>query len=115
MNYGQKPIVKSRYTKFINGEEHPYGENAIVAIMCHTGYNVEDSILINESAVKRGLFNITYYSMYETYEETGDSSKLEKRIANPVLKGASNLKPGYNYNDLSEQGIIRENTVIAIC
>lgn len=112
LNYGQKPIVKSRYTKFINGEEHPYGENAIVAIMCHTGYNVEDSILINESAVKRGLFNITYYSMYETYEETGDSSKLEKRIANPVLKGASNLKPGYNYNDLSEQGIIRENTVI---
>ena len=112
LNYGQKPIVKSRYTKFINGEEHPYGENAIVAIMCHTGYNVEDSILINESAVKRGLFNITYYSMYETYEETGDSSKLEKRIANPVLKGASNLKPGYNYNDLSDQGIIRENTVI---
>ena len=112
LNYGQKPIVKSRYTKFINGEEHPYGENAIIAIMCHTGYNVEDSILINESAVKRGLFNITYYSMYETYEETGDSSKLEKRIANPVLKGATNLKPGYNYNDLSEQGIIRENTVI---
>jgi DNA-directed RNA polymerase II subunit RPB2 len=112
LNYGQKPIVKSRYTKFINGEEHPYGENAIIAIMCHTGYNVEDSILINESAVKRGLFNITYYSMYETYEETGDSSKMEKRIANPVINGASNLKPGYNYNDLSDQGIIRENTLI---
>lgn len=112
LNYGQIPIVKSRYTKFINGEQHPYGENAIVAIMCHTGFNVEDSILINESAVKRGLFNISYYSMYETYEETGDMSKSEKRIANPVLKGATNLKPGYNYNELSENGIIRENTVL---
>lgn len=110
LNYGQKPVVKSRYTKFINGEDHPYGENAIVAIMCHTGYNVEDSILINESAIKRGLFNITYYSMYETYEETGE--KTEKRIANPVFMGATNLKPGYNYNDLGENGIIREGTVI---
>ena len=112
LNYGQKPIVKSRYTKFINEEEHPYGENAIVAIMCHTGYNVEDSILINESSVKRGLFNISYYSMYETYEETGDSAKSEKRIANPVLQGATNLKPGYNYNELGENGIIRENTIL---
>ena len=110
LNYGQKPVVKSRYTRLINEEEHPYGENAIVAIMCHTGYNVEDSILINESAVKRGLFNITYYSMYETYEETGD--RTEKRIAHPVLKGATHLKPGYNYNELGENGIIRENTIL---
>ena len=112
MNYGQKPVVKSRYTKFINGEEHPYGENAIVAIMCHTGFNVEDSILINESAIERGLFKISYYSMYETYEETGDSSKMEKRIANPVSSGATNLKPGYNYNELGENGIIKEGTVL---
>lgn len=112
LNYGQKPVVKSRYTKFINGEEHPYGENAIVAIMCHTGYNVEDSILINESAIERGLFKVSYYSMYETYEETGDASKMEKRIANPVILGATNLKPGYNYNELGENGIIREGTVL---
>jgi DNA-directed RNA polymerase II subunit RPB2 len=109
LNSGQKPIVKSRYTKMINEEEHPYGENAIVAIMCHTGFNVEDSILVNESSVKRGLFNITYYSMYETYEETGDS---EKRIGNPVLMGASHLKPGYNYNELGTNGIIKENTLL---
>jgi DNA-directed RNA polymerase II subunit RPB2 len=112
LNYGQKPVVKSRFTKFINGEEHPYGENAIVAIMCHTGFNVEDSILINESAIERGLFKVSYYSMYETYEETGDASKMEKRIANPVLSGATNLKPGYNYNELAENGIIKEGTVL---
>ena len=109
LNHGQKPIVKSRYTKMINDEEHPYGENAIVAIMCHTGFNVEDSILVNESSAKRGLFNMSYYSMYETYEETGDS---EKRIGNPVRMGASHLKPGYSYNELDENGIIKENTLL---
>jgi hypothetical protein len=37
---------------------------------------------------------------------------MEKRIANPVLSGATNLKPGYNYNELGENGIIREGTVL---
>jgi DNA-directed RNA polymerase II subunit RPB2 len=113
LNYGQKPLVKSRYTKYINEEEHPYGQNAIVAIMSHTGYNVEDSILFNESSIKRGLFGITYYSMYETYEETETKiSKSEKRIANVMKYNVSNIKAGYNYNELDENGIIKEGTVI---
>ena len=114
LNYGQKPIVRSRYLNYINEEEHPCGENAIVAIMCHTSYNVEDSILINESAVKRGLFKTTYYNMYETYEETASKmSSSEKRIANifdePLIK---RTKPGYNYNELDKMGVIKENTPV---
>ena len=70
LNYGQIPLVKSRYTRLMNNEEHPYGENAIVAIMVYGGYNVEDSILFNEGAIKRGLFRTTYYSMYEKSEDT---------------------------------------------
>ena len=34
----------------------PFGHNAIVAIACYGGYNQEDSIIMNKSAVKRGLF-----------------------------------------------------------
>ena len=34
--------------------------------MCYGGYNMEDSILINEGALKRGLFNTTYYNTYES-------------------------------------------------
>ena len=47
LNYGQKPLLRTRYLNYLNEEQHPYGENAIVAIMCHTGYNVEDSIYLN--------------------------------------------------------------------
>lgn len=114
INYGQKPLVKSRYTKLINQEEHPYGQNAIVAIMSHTGYNVEDSILFNEGSCKRGLFGITYYSMYETYEETSGRGKStnEKRIANPTHFKTTSTKPGYFYDSLDDRGIIREGTLI---
>ena len=34
LNYGQVPLVKSRYLEFIDNEENPYGENTIVAIIC---------------------------------------------------------------------------------
>ena len=66
LNYGQIPLIKSRYLEYINNEQIPYGENAIVAIMVYGGYNMEDSVLINEGAVKRGLFNTTYFSCYES-------------------------------------------------
>jgi DNA-directed RNA polymerase II subunit RPB2 len=70
LNYGQVPLIKSRYLQYINNEEHPYGENVIVAIMVYGGYNVEDSILFNEGSLKRGMFRTTYYNMYETREES---------------------------------------------
>jgi hypothetical protein len=112
---GQVPLIKSRYLEYINNEENPYGENAIVAIMCYTGYNVEDAILINEGALKRGLFRTTYYSTYESHEEktkSGDVT-IEKLFTNIENDETVNgKKPGYDYSKLDQFGIIRENTPI---
>ena len=110
LNYGQKPIVRSRYFNYIHEEEHPYGENVVVAIMCHSSYNVEDAILMNEASVKRGLFRTTYYNMYETYDELSDKSS-KKIIDNPNKYDLTRQpKPGYNYNYLDDNGLIKENT-----
>ena len=109
LNYGQVPLVKSRYMKYINNEQHPYGENAIVAIMCYNGYNVEDSILFNEGSLKRGLFRTTYYNMYETREE--EERTYDKRICNVQAQSAvRGLKPGGDYSALDRFGLIKENT-----
>ena len=113
LNYGQIPIVKSRYLKHINNEEHPCGENVIVAIMCYSGYNVEDSILFNEGSVKRGMFRTTYFNSYETREESAKDKGVvsESRILN-IEKEANvgGLKPGYEYDHLDMYGMIKENT-----
>jgi DNA-directed RNA polymerase II subunit RPB2 len=111
LNYGQIPLIKSRYLEHINNEENPYGVNAIVAIMTYTGYNVEDAILINEGSVKRGIFRTTYLSMYESREESskitgGSSSKFANIEKNTVI----NTKQGYDYSLLDDYGLIRENT-----
>ena len=120
LNSGQVPLVKSRYLEYINNEEHPNGENAIVAIMCYSGYNVEDSILFNEAAVKRGLFNITYYNMYEDCEESsntgaamvaGTGSRTSTHFSN-MSNAASvrGINPDHNYAHLDAYGVVKENT-----
>ena len=111
LNYGQTPLIKSRYSEYINNDEQPYGVNAIVAIMCYTGYNVEDAILINEGSVNRGIFRTTYYSMYEAKEESANvSGTTNSKFANVQKNNVAKLKPGYDYSMLDDNGMIKENT-----
>ena len=116
LNQGQKPLVKSRYLEYINNEENSYGENAIVAIACYTGYNMEDSVLINEGALKRGLFRTTYFSVYETHEEKikTDEHLVEKKFTN-IEKSSQTVigkKVGYDYSKLDKYGLVKEGTEI---
>ena len=112
LNYGQTPLIKSRYLDKICKEQHPYGENVMVAIMCYGGYNVEDSILFNEGSVKRGMFRTTYYNMYESKEESstvGDST-VDSTFANIEQNNVVGLKPGFDYSHLDKHGLAKENT-----
>jgi DNA-directed RNA polymerase II subunit RPB2 len=111
LNYGQIPLIKSRYLEYINNEEQPYGVNAIVAIMSYTGYNVEDAILINEGSVARGIFRTTYYSMYEAREESSKVTGLiNSKFANIEKNNVIKQKKGYDYSLLDDHGMIKENT-----
>ena len=111
LNYGQIPLIKSRYLEYINNEEQPYGVNAIVAIMSYTGYNVEDAILINAGAVARGIFRTTYYSMYEAREESSKvTGMINSKFANIEKNNVVHKKQGYDYSLLDNHGMIKEGT-----
>ena len=115
LNYGQIPLIKSRYLHHIQKEEHPYGENTIVAIMCYSGYNVEDAVLINKAAVERGLFRTTYYSMVEGRESSleVEGSNNESMFYNPNDDSSvEGKKFDYDFTKLDENGIIREGTIV---
>jgi DNA-directed RNA polymerase II subunit RPB2 len=111
LNYGQIPLIKSRYLEYINNEEQPYGVNAIVAIMSYTGYNVEDAILINEGSILRGMFRTSYYSMYEAREESSKVTGMNNsKFANIEKNNVIGKKKGYDYSFLDDHGLIKENT-----
>ena len=115
LNYGQTPLVKSRFLEHINKEENTYGENAIVAIACYSGYNVEDAMLINEASIGRGLFRTSYISCYEGHEETSTTaeSRSETRFSN-VQEDPNIMKTrsGSDYSQLDEHGLIKEGTIV---
>jgi DNA-directed RNA polymerase II subunit RPB2 len=112
LNYGQIPLIKSRYLDYVTKEQHPYGENAIVAIMCYNGYNVEDALIFNEASLKRGLFRTTYFNMYEAYEESSriSGNRVDSTFTQIKDENVVGLKPGYDYNYLDEYGMVKENT-----
>ena len=101
LHYPMRPIVSTRMAKYINYHNLPQGENVIVAIQTYTGYNQEDSVLINQSAIDRGLFRSTFYRTY----------KEEEKFCKPEKSKTVNMKPG-NYNNLDENGLPKLNTFL---
>jgi DNA-directed RNA polymerase II subunit RPB2 len=115
LNYGQIPLVKSRYLEYTSKEQHPYGINAIVAVMSYTGYNVEDAVIINKNALDRGMFRTTYLSTYEAREDkvkVGNIS-IDKNFMDVNTHNVVGKKPGYDYSQLDpESGLIKENSIV---
>jgi DNA-directed RNA polymerase beta subunit len=109
INYPQKHLVSTRLSKYTYNNELPSGVNAIVAIMTHTGFNQEDSVMINKSALDRGLFTSTYYKVFRDQCTKNHSSGEEEIFINP--KSITTVKP-YSYDKLEEDGFIPKNTYI---
>lgn len=59
MNYPQRPLVKSKTLEMINFEKLPAGQNASVAVMCYSGYDIEDALILNRASLDRGFARAT--------------------------------------------------------
>jgi DNA-directed RNA polymerase II subunit RPB2 len=84
--YPQRPLVTTRPTRYISVNQMPIGANPIVAMACFSGYNQEDSIIINQSSVERGLFRSAFYRTYKTEEIHSSLNASNSRICRPEAK-----------------------------
>lgn len=109
LNYPQKSLVYTKLSKYTMAHKLPSGVNAIVAIMTHTGFNQEDSIMVNQSALDRGLFTSTYYKAMRDVCSKNHSTGEEEIFANPT--NMTTLKP-YSYTKLNDNGFTNKNTHI---
>lgn len=55
MVYPQKPMVKSRTIELIKYDKLPAGQNATVAVMSYSGYDIEDALILNKASCDRGF------------------------------------------------------------
>lgn len=54
--YPQAPMVKSRTIELINFDKLPAGQNATVAVMSYSGYDIEDALILNKASIDRGEY-----------------------------------------------------------
>lgn len=74
--YPQKPLVTTRSMQYLHFKELPAGINCCVAIACYTGYNQEDSLMLNQSSIDRGLFRSFYYRTYKDTATDGQQFRI---------------------------------------
>ena len=111
LNYAQKPLAYTRLSKYTYSNELPAGTNAVVAIMTHTGFNQEDSVIINQSALDRGLFTSTYYKSVKDQCTKNHSTGEEEIFVNPVKTNSVSPKP-FSYAKLNDEGFVSKNTYV---
>lgn len=111
LNYPQRPLVSTHTARLMHCDDLPCGMNVVVAIACYTGYNQEDSVIINKSAVDRGLFVSTLYRTIREQNSKNHSTGEEEFFCKPDPLTTRGIKP-YNYDKLATSGFVPENTFV---
>lgn len=102
--YPQKPLARTMAMEYLKFRELPAGQNAIVAIACYSGYNQEDSVIMNQSSIDRGLFRSLFYRTYQDQEKYVGHMVMES-FEKPTRQTTLRLKHG-TYDKLDDDGII---------
>ena len=108
LNYPQRPAVTTWTSDLVGYDEEPAGQACVVAIMCYTGFNQEDSVILNQSALDRGLFRSTVYRVFRDHEVThgSDIERFTAHHENVIGKHKA------NYSKLEPTGILPIGAIV---
>lgn len=109
--YPQIPLVYPRASRYTGLLDLPYGQNCVVAIAMYTGYNQEDSSVMNQSAIERGLFRAESYRKESDEITKNPATGQDEIFARPDRNKVAGMKDG-NYDKLNDKGFIPEETPI---
>jgi DNA-directed RNA polymerase III subunit RPC2 len=80
-------MVKTKTIELSNFDRLPAGQNASVAIMSYTGYDIEDAVILNQASLDRGFGRAMYMRRYQT------NLKKYSNGANDILVPPPELPP----------------------
>ena len=102
--YPMKQLISPKLSEFTNSRKMPSGQMVIVAIMSSSGFNQEDAMLVNKSAIDRGLFRSSFNRCYQVEERKTQLSGEEEKIMKPSMHNTLGMKHG-SYANLKENGL----------
>jgi len=113
----QKPLSQTWMYREMMGRGGcmPYGFNALVAITTYTGFNQEDSIILNKGSLNRGMFRTLQFHSYDIQEEMSDYASQTHtsfaRIGEGIYEQVKR-KEGMDYEKLDGNGIIKVGSLV---
>eukprot|EP01084_Bolivina_argentea_P022173 41211_1 len=111
IHYPQKPLACTRSMEYLRFRELPAGQNAIVAIACYSGYNQEDSIIMNQGSIDRGFMRSSFFRGYHD-EELHKGYGLNELFEKPSRQTTTGLRYG-SYDKLDIDGLICPGTRVS--
>jgi DNA-directed RNA polymerase II subunit RPB2 len=116
LHYPQKPLCTTRAMEFLHFRELPSGVNCVVGILIYTGYNQEDSLILNQSAIDRGLFRSSYYRCYNDQEKASSVGSVgaltSETFEKPSFDNTKGMKHG-EYGKLDDDGLVQPGTRVS--
>ncbi|KAH6554648.1 hypothetical protein KP509_1Z318000 [Ceratopteris richardii] len=109
--YPQKPLVTTRAMEHLHFRQLPAGINAVVAIACYSGYNQEDSVIMNQSSIDRGFFRSIFYRSYRD-EEKKQGTLVKEEFERPVREHTQGMRHG-SYDKLDDDGLAPPGTRVS--
>ncbi|KAJ1413111.1 RNA polymerase Rpb2, domain 7 [Sesbania bispinosa] len=88
------PLAVGKNIDLLPKAEFYNGQNAIVAVNVHLGYNQEDSLVMNRSSLQRGMFRSEHIRSYKSEIENNESSDKKRKPDDIVNFGKVQSKIG---------------------
>lgn len=107
----ERPLVTTRLGPYVHTNEMPYGQNILLAFGILTSYNEEDAIIMNQSALQRGLFGALAWKTYKTEERRHHVSVAEEKFCRPDKVDCKGKRFGC-YDKLDDRGMAKEGAFV---
>ncbi|XP_061988708.1 DNA-directed RNA polymerase III subunit 2-like [Rosa rugosa] len=89
--YPQRPLLTTKTIELVGYDKLGAGQNATVAVMSYSGYDIEDAIVMNKSSLDRGFGRSIYMKRFsdgiKTYKTRGTEVVHQDIIARPDRDG----------------------------
>jgi len=106
MHYPQRSIVGTRAMKSTNFDQRPGGQNYVVAIVSHHGYNMQDAVIMNRASVERALGRSAFVRTYNAENKRFPGGQEERiEIPGTGLDEIKGLKSWDSYSHLERDGL----------
>jgi DNA-directed RNA polymerase III subunit RPC2 len=100
--YPQQPLVKTKTIELINYDKLPAGQNAIIAVMSYSGYDIEDALILNKSSLDRGFGRCTVLKKFQSYIKQYNATTYD-RLLRPSADSSGALPKKFEI--LEEDGL----------